>query len=101
MVHWPSNQENTDQKQLILPGSDYQRSRKQLVANTGGDKRKRVSHSLQVGLKNDRDAMEISMENPQKPKNKSTISPYYTVTPWCTTKGPGILFHRQQFNHVH
>lgn len=43
--------------------------------------------------------LEISVENPQKAKSKSTICPSCT-TLWSMKKGLSILFHRYLLSHV-
>lgn len=44
--------------------------------------------------------MEISVDNSQKSKNKSTTWPGFT-TPWHMFKGLDIILHRYLVSHVH
>lgn len=60
--------------------------------------RKRSHYTLVVHMQIGADTLEISLENPQKTKNKCPIWPSYII-PWRVPKD--ILFHRYLLSNIH
>lgn len=88
-------------KAEILPypsqsGKDQQNNWRQLLNRIGGAN----TYSLLVGLQIGPATLEISVENHQKCKNKSSLW-LRNTTPWHVVKWTNILFHRYLLSHVH